>query len=508
MVRNYQKKTCRGQVSADVLKNAAEAVIGGASLRSTADTFEVPRETLRRAVKKRRDGQELKTFTDGCKTRQVFTVAEETELTEYILKASRIGFPLDTKTIRSLAFQLAERNHKPYPSTWSEQGLAGLEWMRGFLKRHQCIGRRIPEATSLARATAFNKTNVDTFFGKLQELCTRYSFAPERMYNLDETGVTTSQKPQKVIAETGVKQVAQIVSHERGQTVSLCGFINAIGNSLPPCLIFPRAKMQNHMLHNAPPGTHGIANRSGWMTGEIFPECLGHFVQHSHSSNENPTLLLLDNHESHVTLEAVDFCKEHGIHLLSFPPHRTHRLQPLDCAVYGPFKKYYNVACNEWMVSNPGKRMTIHEVAGLVGKAYPKAFTPTNILSGFKRTGISPLDANVFSEEEFLQSYVTDNPPLITQPEQQREADVAPAESQEGVPVEAVQPEQSGSSVLPENEQDPDTSGQNEPPVQNEQTTNATGFQTWSPEVVRPHPKACHRTPPKEATDVLEGVKY
>ena len=82
------KKNSRGQASVDVLKSAVEAVIGGASLRSTADTFEIPKETLRRAVKKSLDGQELKTFTDGCKTRQVFTVAEETELTEYILQGS------------------------------------------------------------------------------------------------------------------------------------------------------------------------------------------------------------------------------------------------------------------------------------------------------------------------------------------------------------------------------------------------------------------------------------
>ena len=413
-----------------------------------------------------------------------------------VLKASRIGFPLDTKTIRTLAFQLAEQNHKAYPSAWNDQGLAGFEWMRGFLKRPQCIGRRIPEATSLARAIAFNKTNVDTFFGKLQELYSRHSFAPECMYNLDETGITTFQKPQKVIAETGAKQVAQIVSHERGQTVTLCGVINAISNSLPPCLIFPRAKMQNHMLHNAPPGTHGIANRSGWMTGEVFPECLRHFVQHSHSSKENPTLLMLDIHESHITLKAVDFCRENGIHLLIFPPHCTHRLQLLDCAVYGPFKKYYNVACNEWMVSNPGKRMTIHDVAGIVGKAYPKAFTPTNILSGFKRTGISPLDANVFSEEEFLQSYVTDNPPLTTKPEQQSEAGIAPAESQEGTTIEAEQPEQStsDSAVFRENDQIPDISGQNEPPVPNKPTTTEAGFHDCSPEVLRTHPKACHRT--------------
>jgi hypothetical protein len=40
--------------------------------------------------------------------------------------------------------------------------------------------------------------------------------------------------------------------------------------------------------------------------------------------------------------QALDFCKKNGIVLLSFPPHCTHKLQPLDRAVFGPFKKMIN----------------------------------------------------------------------------------------------------------------------------------------------------------------------
>lgn len=38
----------------------------------------------------------------------------------------------------------------------------------------------------------------------------------------------------QVIAQTGKKQVGRIVAGERGELVTLCGIINAIGNSLPP----------------------------------------------------------------------------------------------------------------------------------------------------------------------------------------------------------------------------------------------------------------------------------
>lgn len=40
----------------------------------------------------------------------------------------------------------------------------------------------------------------------------------------------------------------------------------------------------------------------------------------------------------------------------------------------------------------------------------PQAFTPANIISGFKKAGIWPYDENVFTEADFLCSYVTDGP--------------------------------------------------------------------------------------------------
>ncbi|GFO04908.1 pogo transposable element with znf domain [Plakobranchus ocellatus] len=87
---------------------------------------------------------------------------------------------------------------------------------------------------------------------------------------------STSSKPQKVVAESRVKQVAQLVSHERGETITTLGIINTIGNSLPPCLVFPRKQFKPHMIFDAPPGTHGFANPSGWMTKQLFVEMAFH----------------------------------------------------------------------------------------------------------------------------------------------------------------------------------------------------------------------------------------
>ena len=55
---------------------------------------------------------------------------------------------------------------------------------------------------------------------------------------------------------------------------------------------------------------------------------------------DNPVLLFLDNHESHVWVECS--AKQNIVIMLSFPLHCSHKLQPLDRSVYGPLKCYNN----------------------------------------------------------------------------------------------------------------------------------------------------------------------
>ncbi|GBP23598.1 hypothetical protein EVAR_80215_1 [Eumeta japonica] len=65
---------------------------------------------------------------------------------------------------------------------------------------------------------------------------------------------------------------------------------------------------------------------------------------------------------------------------------------------------------NEWMLSNPGKTVTIYQVAQFVKEAHLSAFSPQNITQEFLKTGIYPLNSNICNEKEFLSSYVSDRP--------------------------------------------------------------------------------------------------
>ena len=115
------------------------------------------------------------------------------------------------------------------------------------------------------------------------------------------------------MAEKGTKQVGHITAQERGTLVTVCCCANAAGQALPPAMIFPRGNFKDYMLEGAPASTLGWATATGWMNAELFPQ-------------EKPALLLMDNHDSHCSLEVVDLARENGLTIVTFPPHYSHRI--------------------------------------------------------------------------------------------------------------------------------------------------------------------------------------
>ena len=115
------------------------------------------------------------------------------------------------------------------------------------MKRNETVSLRKPKATSIGRGIGFNRVSIGMFFANLEALLMKHKFGPAQIYNLDESGISTIQTPDKVI----IKQVGQITSAERGVLVTMCACINATGNTIPPIFIFPRVHFKEHVLNIA-----------------------------------------------------------------------------------------------------------------------------------------------------------------------------------------------------------------------------------------------------------------
>jgi hypothetical protein len=247
MVCNFKKKTENGETPPDVMLRAVRNVnINKVSIRKTALEFKINYRTLARYCKKIPEKEQLDnkivthTINVGyIKNRMVFNETIESQLESYILRASDIYFGLSPKEIRTLTYQLAIENSLNIPQSWTKNKLAGSDWFTAFLKRHPTLSIKTSESTSLARVSSFNRTNVNSFFDNSSSVMLRHFFQAHEIWNMDETGVTTVQSPNRVVARRGYKQVGCIVSAERGTLVTMACAISTISNNIPPFFVFP-----------------------------------------------------------------------------------------------------------------------------------------------------------------------------------------------------------------------------------------------------------------------------
>ena len=402
MVRNYKRKTQQGKTTNEEMEAAVRRVTEmKESVLSVAKASGISCSTLRKYCIQQKNLMEDSpgTLCVGYFTATVFPPEQEAMFVKYVLHASSMYLGLCLTTVKKLAYEYASKLGLKVPPSWVEKRHAGKDWMTHFIKRHPSLSLKRPEAANLSKVTGFNRQNVKLFFDNYTAVMHRGNFCPDQIWNLDETGCTTVHK-----------QDGTVVSAERAQLVTLCCAINSIGNTIPPMFIFPSIHYSKRLLHGAPVGSICDFYPSGWMTSDSFLTFIKHFVKYTNATVDRKVLLLLDNHESHISVPAIDYAKDNGVVMLSFPPHCSNKLQPLDCYIYGVFKRHYTSACDSWMLNHPGETISIYEIAALVGIAFPKAMTPTNIQSGFHVSGIFPVDPDICTDDEFLPSEVTDRP--------------------------------------------------------------------------------------------------
>ena len=219
-------------------------------------------------------------------------------------------------------------------------------------------------------------------------------YTANTIWHVDESGITNVQKPCKIQATKGQRQVSKMISAdaERGSTVTVVCTTSAAGQYVPPLMIWPRKRLPDVLMRGAPPGAIGAVSNNGWTDGNLFVTWLQHFIKVANTSKENRTILIVDGHNSHKTLANINLAHEHGITMITLPPHCMHKMQPLDQSFFKSLKANYNRAADNFMTTNPGQRITFYKMADIFGKAYCISATIYRAVKGFETTGIWPFD--------------------------------------------------------------------------------------------------------------------
>ena len=160
-------------------------------------------------------------------------------------------------------------------------------------------------------------------------------------------------------------------------------------------------------MKGATTGAEGVMSESGWSNSDIFKQYLqDHFLPYvrTQASSSEPILLIFDGHASHVSPSLIEWANNHNTILFVLPAHTSHLLQPLDVAMFGPFKSFYYTECAIFMRNHIGQTITKYDMCSMACKAYLKAFIPINIQSGFRKTGIYPFLKDVIDKEKLFPS--------------------------------------------------------------------------------------------------------
>lgn len=154
-------------------------------------------------------------------------------LTYVAVRRLAYGYAVNLKNLKQI---------KKIPSAWrpieeGQTGSASKDWLCGFMQRHPDLALRKPQATSLARATAFNTHTVQIFFDNLKDVIDRFKIESQNIWNMDETALTTVQRPCSVVSQRGVRNIGAMTSAERSILITLALAISAGGVCLPRELI-------------------------------------------------------------------------------------------------------------------------------------------------------------------------------------------------------------------------------------------------------------------------------
>lgn len=393
MVKERRRTTTRGDHPK--LVDAINAVKNGLAKRQAAREFGIPESTIRLRMKT----DNMDSVALGRKP--TFSKQQEEELADYVLSVANLFYGLTPVELRRIAYEFAEANKIPHIFNKTEK-MAGKDWLALFLIRNSRISLRKPENTSINRINAFNEESVRNFFSNLEKVMEKHRFPESRIYNVDETGISNVQKPVKILAPKGQKQVGIAASGERGKNVTVVCCFSASGNFVPPMFVFPRQRMSPHLQKGGPLGAIYYCSKNGWIDESLFYEWLQHFARTTKPTNNEPILLILDNHASHISIRIYNFCRKTGIILLSLPPHTSHRLQPLDLTFYSPLKSVFYRECSLYLKTKSSlsreseRKISQYELAELFNRAYVKVATMDKGISGFSAAGISPLNPDKF----------------------------------------------------------------------------------------------------------------
>ncbi|KAJ7112590.1 DDE superfamily endonuclease-domain-containing protein, partial [Mycena epipterygia] len=260
------------------------------------------------------------------------------------------------------------------------------------------------------RARAFNPTSMNDYFQKLTAIMEEKKIPWRNVYNMDEKGIQLGGGRKN----RGVKYILSRQSKARYRSansdlelVTIIECICADGSAMKPGFVFKGKILQKQWFTEEAKGA-GCVSENGWtddnLTKDWFEKVFIPTAQARNITN-NGMLLIWDGQRSHETMLVIELALAAGIDFFAFPTKTTHKAQPLDVGIFGPTERKWGEKCDE--LADIGHVVTKDTLIPTYLEVRKAVMTQSNILSAFRKTGIRPINPNVFTEDDYAPSWTT-----------------------------------------------------------------------------------------------------
>ena len=289
---------------------------------------------------------------------------------------ARIGYGVLRKDVPVLIKEILDKAEEDNPTTYNENNrifkdnLPSSTWIYRYMKRHPEISARTPENLGHQRTyvteASIRKWFLDfsKFLQEVHGIDAKEFFTEEnagRIFNLYESGfpLAGTNGKLKVITTKGAKSIYRLTPDTKEQ-VTILGCTSAAGDFAKPYVVFSGVRPKYNFQRVNPEDYDLGRSENGWMTADCFFEWLSNCFCPSLKEKKVkfPIIILMDGHASHSNIAVSSFARQNDIILYCFPAHASHVIQPLDLAFFGPMKKIWNSALDEFSRQYKGLFMT------------------------------------------------------------------------------------------------------------------------------------------------------
>jgi hypothetical protein len=345
----YQKKYTEEDV-----QNALLEIENELSKNAAARKYNVPRATIQFRM-----SQKFSKTSFG--PAPILSNVEENLLVTWIRESLRKGFPQRKEDLQASVHHFLEANRRQNPF---KDNHPGEGWYKGFLRRHQELTERQPEAVTLASANV-SEADIRSWFQQIETYLKEEDLFqilddPTRVFNSDETNLQLCPKTKKVIAPRGIRNVYEVDRRQTKSTLTVLFTFSASGTITAPMIIYPYKRLPSEISMSVPKSWGIGISSNGWMKSKLFYEYIANiFYKDLFERNTKfPVILFVDGHSTNLTYKVSELCKQLKIILIALYPNTTRILQPADVSAFKPMKSFWKKGVLDWRRDNPSGALT------------------------------------------------------------------------------------------------------------------------------------------------------